>query len=113
MCKAFRQRSIRARIKLFSSISAITSNTSLNSNELLHQSVSIYASCQTNTSQPNYHHNTHTYRLKIVKDQSLIVFVSAALPFREVRILQNLQIASTLIFEMVAGAGFEPTTFGL
>jgi hypothetical protein len=25
--------------------------------------VSIYASCQTNRSQPNYRNNTHTYRL--------------------------------------------------
>ena len=36
---------------------------SLNSNELLHFSVSIYASRQPNQSQTNYHHNTHTYRL--------------------------------------------------
>ena len=50
---------------------------------------------------------------KLLKINRLAHQLSLASPFREVRILQNLQNASTHNFEMVAGAGFEPTTFGL
>ncbi len=61
--------------------------------------MSIYASCQPNLSQTSYRKNTHTYRLLIVKDQSISATPGISLGvlrFEKVRILQSQKNPSTL-----------------
>ena len=74
--------------------------------------MSIYASYQPSLSQVSYRKNTHTYRLLIVKDQfdraqRVADFISKGA--HSTAWPENVNT----FFEMVAGAGFEPTTFGL